>query len=153
MATIHQFPREARPPAGGVFASFEDVMAFELPTPVYFEDQTPGDAAYSPEDQARLAAFFSWFGFDVDAAGDLESLAAGWSFLGSEIGSAAAYQRKHPDTFQALHGDWSQDQLDYLAAVVSGDIGAARALAFLIPLGAELAKAMSAVGLRTALRR
>ncbi len=134
-ATILTFPTATKP--ARVFEDLEAVLAFELPDPLSVTDDL-SSATWSSADAAGYAEFFRWFGADVDISGPPEQLSEAWELLGSEIGSAYSYKTKHPATFKALHGDWTNAQLSHLDACSQGDWQQAAALVRRTPLWLKL---------------
>lgn len=123
------------------FKTFAEIQDFPLPDPTWVSDDLR-ECTYSVDDARLLTAFFEWFGVTVDVGRCPESLAAGWEHLAGELGGPAGWKMRSPQTFQALCGDWPQEQVEYLEAVMTGDQATAKRLVWRTPIGALVREKM-----------
>lgn len=131
-------------PRAGLFQSFAQVCAFQLPDPQWVsEDYSVG--GYSPQDEAAVKAFFDWFGVPVNPNASPVGQGEAWAWLIGEFGPAAAWQQTAPATFRAMCGGWPESKLSYLAALVEGNQAAARQLAAECGVALAVAEKLRAV--------
>lgn len=99
---------------------------------VYLDDTEYNDAA----------AFFAQYGFMIERQGPLVSFREGWLYLAITLRIYLGDKKKHPATYSTRTQKWSEDDHDYLAALVNNDLSRIVRLAPLTLFARELQKRM-----------